>query len=75
MHYVDTNKMHGEKAWWELHKNATCCLEQILEATAYKTAAVRLPTSHLTKYSSKTNRTYEALPEKQVKKLIGNVLL
>ena len=32
--------MHGEKARWELHKNATCCFEQILEAASYKTAVV-----------------------------------
>ena len=33
--------MHGEKARWELHKNTECCLEQIQEATLYKTTAVR----------------------------------
>ena len=30
-----------------LHKNATGHIEQILEVTSLKTAAVRLPTSHL----------------------------
>ena len=31
MHYLDDKKIHGKKARWELRKNATCCLEQILE--------------------------------------------
>ena len=43
--------MHGEKARWELHKNATCCFEQILEATPNKTAAVQPLTSHLKGHS------------------------
>ena len=30
MHHLDANKTHGEKARWELQKNATCCFEQIL---------------------------------------------
>ena len=30
------NKTQGEKARWELHKNATCYFEQILEVTPYK---------------------------------------
>ena len=43
------NKMPGEKARRELHKNATYCSEQILKAAAYKTAAVQPLTSHLTR--------------------------
>ena len=31
MHHMDGNKMHREKAWWELHKNAMSYFEQILE--------------------------------------------
>ena len=30
------NEMHWEKARWELHKNAMCCYQQILEATFQK---------------------------------------
>ena len=45
-----TNKMPGENTRWELHNNATCSFEQILEATPYKTAVVQPLTSHLTKY-------------------------
>ena len=37
--------MPGEKANWELHKNATYCFDQILEVESYKTAAV-LPFTH-----------------------------
>ena len=54
-----------EKAWWELHKNATCCLDRILEATPFKTAAVRPPVSHYTNHSSKTDKTRGTLYEKQ----------
>ena len=33
---MDVDKMHREKARWELHKNATSYTEQILEATPNK---------------------------------------
>ena len=56
---------HGEKAKWELQMNAMYFLEQILEATLNKIAAVWSPASHLTNYSSKTNKTSGALLEKQ----------
>ena len=36
-----------EKARWELHKNATCRFQNILETAVYKTAAVWPLTSHL----------------------------
>ena len=57
--------MHGEKARWKLHKNATCYFQQILEATPNKAAAVWPLTSHLTSHSSKTNKTCVTLIEKQ----------
>ena len=53
MHHVDANKIHGEKAKWEPHKNATCCFEQILKATLHKTAAKRPLTSHLKNHPRK----------------------
>ena len=28
MHYMDANKTYGEKAWRQLHKNATSNIEQ-----------------------------------------------
>ena len=39
-----------KKDRWELHKNATFCFEQILEAAPHKTAAVEPLTSHLTNH-------------------------
>ena len=44
---MDTDYAYWEKARRELHKNATNYIEQILEATSLKTAAVRSPTSYL----------------------------
>ena len=57
--------MHGEKDKWELHKNATCCFEEILEATLHKTAAVQPSSSYLKNHSSKMNKRYGILLEKQ----------
>ena len=57
LHHLDSNKMLGEKARWELHKVAMCCFEQILETALYKTAAVRSLTSHLTNQPGKKNKT------------------
>ena len=45
------DKNHEEKARWELHKNAACCFEQVLEAASDKTAVWPV-TSHLRNYSS-----------------------
>ena len=38
----------GVKFTWELHKDAWCCFQQILETAPYKTAAVLPLTAHLT---------------------------
>ena len=46
MHYMDTNKMYGEKTWQQLRKNAASNIELVLEATPHKTAAVWPPTIH-----------------------------
>ena len=40
MHHMDAEKRHREKAWQELHKNATSYIEQILETTLYEAAQV-----------------------------------
>ena len=53
IHHLDANEMHGQK----LHKNATCCFEQILEAAPRKTTPVRPLTFHLANHLSKTNKT------------------
>ena len=42
--------MYGEKAWQQLHKNTVSYIEQVLEATPHKTAAVLPPTTHHEKY-------------------------
>ena len=47
MHHMDADKSYTEKAKQELQKNATSYIEQILEVTSHKTAAVRPPISHL----------------------------
>ena len=52
MHYMEANKTYGEKAWQQLHKNAASNIEQVLEATPYKTAAVGPPTTYHDKYQS-----------------------
>ena len=57
--------MQKEKVRWELHKNAACCLEQILEAAPHKTAAVQPLTTYFINYSSKMNKICGALLEKQ----------
>ena len=50
---------------YELLKNTAFCLEQIVEATFDKVAGVRLLTPHLTNHSSKMQKTYVAILEKQ----------
>ena len=52
MHYQDANKTDGEKARRKLHKNAASNVEQVLEATANKAAAIRLPTTHQENYQN-----------------------
>ena len=44
--------MYGEKAWRQLHKNAASNIEQVMEATPHKVAAVRPPTTHHENYQS-----------------------
>ena len=45
--------MYGEKAWWQLHKNAVINIEQVLEAASDKAAAVPpLTTTHHENYPS-----------------------
>ena len=43
---MDPNKTAGEEARRQLHKNATCNLEQVLAATPHKTPTVRPPTPY-----------------------------
>ena len=50
MHHLDAKETYEEKAWQQLHKNDASCIEQILEATPHKTAAVRPPNTHHENY-------------------------
>ena len=54
MNHMDVNKMLGEKARWELHKNAMSHFEQILVLTPYETNTVWSPNSHQKHYQRKT---------------------
>ena len=64
MHHMDTNKTE-RNAIWELHKNAACGFEEILEATPHKRVAVQTHAFHLTNPLSKTTKTCRVLLEKQ----------
>ena len=50
MHHLDTDYGYIEKAWCQLHIDATSYIVQILEVTSHKTAAVRQPITHLEDY-------------------------
>ena len=50
LHLMDANKTPKERATWELHKDAACYFEQILEVASYKTAPVQPFTSHLSNH-------------------------
>ena len=63
IHYMDTNKIHKEKARWELLKNTEYYLEQKLETTPHKMAAVRPPTSHLTNHLRKNKQNMQGTTE------------
>ena len=52
MHYMDANETDGGKARRQLHKNAASNIEQIVEATPHKAAAIRPPTTHQENYQS-----------------------
>ena len=56
---MNANKIHREKTRWEIHKNATSYLEQILE-----TIAVQPLISHFKNHPSKTNNKCRTLLEK-----------
>ena len=48
MNHMDDIKNHSENARQELYENASCFLEQILEATVPETATVRQLIHYLT---------------------------
>ena len=49
---MDANKTAGKEARRQLHKNASCNLEQVLAATSQKTPTVRPPAPYHENYSS-----------------------
>ena len=73
MHHMDTDKAYGEKAWWQLHKNTTSCIEQILEATSHKTASGWSPTTYHENHPNEMNQTCGTLVRSK-DKFISNVL-
>ena len=65
MNHLDVKTHIKKNAWWERNENAARCLEQTLGATPEETIAVRPLSSHLTSYSSKTNKPCGKLLERQ----------
>ena len=55
----------GGKSRLDLHRNAECCIKQIMLPALYKTTVVRPLISHLTYHPSKTNKTCRELLNKQ----------
>ena len=49
---MSANKTAREEAKWQLHKNVTSNIEQVLAATPHKTPAIRPPASHHENYPS-----------------------
>ena len=47
MRYMDANKMDGEKAWRQPHKNSASNIEQVLAATPHEAAATYHPSRKL----------------------------
>ena len=52
MHYLDANKMAGEEARRQLHKNVASNIKQVLAATPNKAPTIRPPASHHDNYPS-----------------------
>ena len=52
MHHLDANKMAGEEARRQLHKNVASNIEQVLMATPHKAPTVRPLASHQENYPS-----------------------
>ena len=73
LHHLNLNKIPGEKATWELNKDTACCLEQILEAKSYMTAAAGPLTSYFTNHPRQTKHVRHCSRSKS--QLISNVLL
>ena len=44
--------MYGEKAWWQLHKNAASNIGQVLEAAPHKAVAIQAFITHHENYQN-----------------------
>ena len=53
---MESDEVFREKAGRELHKNATRCIEQILEATSRETKNIMLPIYYIKNHPNKTNK-------------------
>ena len=71
---MDANKTAGEEARWQLHKNATCNLKQVLAATPHKTPTVWPPTP-ITKTIQVRRARHAGHCWRSRDKLISDVLL
>ena len=65
-HFVLSEAL-GEKVEWKLACNVQLWKKKILEAAHHKTIAARPLDSHLTNYPCKMEKSYWALPEKQIR--------
>ena len=74
LHHLNITEVLGEKSRWNLHKNAACCFEHFLKATPRKTPSVQSPTTYLTNYPSKADKTCCTLL-RSGDELISNVFL
>ena len=54
MQHMNAGKAPREKAWRQLHKNATSYIEQILDATSHKTAVLISKTHQIRQIRSGT---------------------
>ena len=72
---MDDNKTAGEEARRQLHKNATCNLQQVLAATPHKTPTVRPPTTPITKTFQVRRARHAGHCWRRRDELISDVLL
>ena len=64
MHHMDADKVYGDKAWRQLHKNVASCIEQIQETTSQKKQYLYHHYHPYRKLSILDNKTCRTLLEK-----------
>ena len=65
MHYIDAIKTYGEKAWQQLHKNATNNIEQVREAAPQSSSSYTA--------SNHPSRKLSKLDEPDMRDIAGEV--